>query len=138
MIPTRSHSSTANPTTPVHQPSSRIFGSILGGLAILAVLAGGLYIAAPAADPAPLPGAAKPVPAASGDLDDSGDLERFLDETIAGQIADHEVPGATVSVVKDGNLLFAKGYGVANIEESRPVVASETLFRIGSVTKLFT
>ena len=45
---------------------------------------------------------------------------------------------ATVSVVKDGKLLFAKGYGVANIEESRQVVASETLFRIGSVTKLFT
>ena len=53
MIPTRWKSVTAKSTTPVHQPSSRIFGSILGGLAILAVLAGGLYIAAPAADPAP-------------------------------------------------------------------------------------
>jgi CubicO group peptidase (beta-lactamase class C family) len=104
----------------------------------LAVLAAGLCVAVPAADPAPQAGAAKPVPAGPGDLDGPGELERFLDETIAAQLADHEVPGATVSVVKDGKLLFAKGYGVANIEESRPVVASETLFRIGSVTKLFT
>jgi CubicO group peptidase (beta-lactamase class C family) len=138
MIPTRWQSSTANPTTPVHQRSSRIFGGIVGGFAILAVLAGGLYIAAPAADPEPRPAAAKPVPAGSGDLDDPGELERFLDETIAAQLADHEVPGATVSVVKDGKVLFAKGYGVGNVEESRPVVASDTMFRIGSVTKLFT
>jgi CubicO group peptidase (beta-lactamase class C family) len=66
------------------------------------------------------------------------ELERFLDDTIANQMADYEVPGATISVVKEGKLLFAKGYGSANIEENRPVVASETLFRIGSVTKLFT
>jgi CubicO group peptidase (beta-lactamase class C family) len=39
---------------------------------------------------------------------------------------------------EDGELLFAKGYGFANLERQVPVVASETLFRIGSVTKLFT
>jgi CubicO group peptidase (beta-lactamase class C family) len=53
-------------------------------------------------------------------------------------MADYDIPGATISVVKDGRLLFAKGYGSGDIASSRPVVASETLFRIGSVTKLFT
>jgi CubicO group peptidase (beta-lactamase class C family) len=82
--------------------------------------------------------AAEPVPAPSGDLDDAPSVERFFDANVAQQMRDHNIPGATISVVKDGELLFAKGYGSGDIEASRPVVASQTLFRIGSVTKLFT
>ncbi len=43
-----------------------------------------------------------------------------------------------VVVVKDGQVLLAKGYGYADVEKRIPVDAEHTLFRPGSVTKLFT
>jgi len=43
-----------------------------------------------------------------------------------------------VSVVKDGALFFAKGYGTSDVRKGRPVAADSTMFRIGSITKLFT
>jgi CubicO group peptidase (beta-lactamase class C family) len=69
---------------------------------------------------------------------DSADLEAFLDDMLARQLAENHIPGATVAVVKDGRLFFAKGYGYANLERRTPVVADQTLFRVGSVAKLFT
>jgi CubicO group peptidase (beta-lactamase class C family) len=48
------------------------------------------------------------------------------------------IPGATIAVVKDGKIFFAKGYGFANLEKKTPVAADKTIFRIGSVTKVFT
>lgn len=66
------------------------------------------------------------------------DLESFLDGVMPAQLALDDIAGATVAVVKDGKLLFAKGYGYADYEKRRPVSADETLFRPGSVSKLFT
>jgi CubicO group peptidase (beta-lactamase class C family) len=51
---------------------------------------------------------------------------------------EHHIAGAAVSVVKDGALLFAKGYGYADLENGIPVDPEWTIFRLGSVTKLFT
>eukprot|EP01029_Cantina_marsupialis_P029141 TRINITY_DN779862_c0_g1_i1.p1 TRINITY_DN779862_c0_g1~~TRINITY_DN779862_c0_g1_i1.p1 ORF type:complete len:447 (-),score=50.64 TRINITY_DN779862_c0_g1_i1:134-1474(-) len=48
-----------------------------------------------------------------------------------------EVAGATVAVVKDGHLVFAKGYGYSDIENQKKVEPSN-LFRIASVSKLIT
>ncbi len=45
--------------------------------------------------------------------------------------------GAVVVVVADGQVYFQKGYGFANLETQEPVDPETTLFRIGSVTKLF-
>ncbi|HSK83643.1 MAG TPA: serine hydrolase domain-containing protein, partial [Rubrobacter sp.] len=50
----------------------------------------------------------------------------------------HHIAGAAVSVVKDGKLFLAKGYGSADLENGIPVDPERTIFRIGSVTKLFT
>ena len=69
---------------------------------------------------------------------DERELEAFLDGYVGHQLEDYDIPGATVSVVKDGEVLFAKGYGRANVEKKVPVVADETLFRIASISKLFT
>jgi len=66
-----------------------------------------------------------------------GELETALSAQIEDLLAAHRIPGATVSVVADGELMFAKGYGWADIDQNRPVVAEETLFRAASVTKLF-
>ena len=49
-----------------------------------------------------------------------------------------DIAGATIAVVKDGKLLFAKGYGYADVKNKKPVSAQETLFRPGSISKLFT
>lgn len=67
----------------------------------------------------------------------AADVEAFLDGIVPLQLARDDVAGATVSVVKDGKLLFAKGYGYADVENKKPVVADKTLFRPGSISKLF-
>ncbi|HMI51723.1 MAG TPA: serine hydrolase domain-containing protein [Candidatus Saccharimonadales bacterium] len=66
------------------------------------------------------------------------DLEAYLDGMMPAQLAREDVAGATIAVVKDGHVLFAKGYGFADVENRKPVVADTTLFRPGSISKLFT
>jgi CubicO group peptidase (beta-lactamase class C family) len=65
-------------------------------------------------------------------------LAAFLDDLLVRQLAENHIPGASVAVVKDGKLLFANGYGYANIEKYTRVAADRALFRVGSVAKLFT
>ena len=72
------------------------------------------------------------------DLTDPQELEAFVDGVIAAQLQAYHIPGATVSVVKDGEIYLAKGYGYADLEIPTPVSADRTLFRPGSVSKLFT
>jgi CubicO group peptidase (beta-lactamase class C family) len=72
------------------------------------------------------------------DLTDRESLEPWLDETMPDQLERYHVPGATVVVVADGERLLAKGYGYADIEAGRPVVADETVFSVGSTGKLVT
>jgi CubicO group peptidase (beta-lactamase class C family) len=61
-----------------------------------------------------------------------------MDGLMAAHMTDHEVLGATVAIVRDGALLFSKGYGFADADLRTPVDPATTLFRIGSVTKSFT
>ena len=68
----------------------------------------------------------------------SADLGGLFDSLIPAQLARNDIAGATVAVVRDGKLVFAKGYGYANAARRTPVSATETLFRIGSVSKLMT
>lgn len=69
---------------------------------------------------------------------ESTDLEAFMDEVIEEVMVESHIPNATVSVVKDGEVIFEKGYGYANIEKQERVEPEKTMFRIGSVSKLFT
>jgi CubicO group peptidase (beta-lactamase class C family) len=66
------------------------------------------------------------------------DVEAFLDGIVPLQLSQTDIAGATVSIVKDGKLLFAKGYGYADVQKKQSVSAPETLFRPGSISKLFT
>ena len=66
------------------------------------------------------------------------DIEDFTDGFVAGRAATSHFAGLVIAVVKDGALLFSKGYGYADLERRIPVTAGETLFRMGSVAKLFT
>src|SRR6185437_5083371 len=66
------------------------------------------------------------------------DVESFLDGLLPAQLERDDIAGAVVAVVKDGKLLFAKGYGYADVEKRKPVSPEDTLFRPGSISKLFT
>lgn len=69
---------------------------------------------------------------------DRAELEAFLDGLLTKQLQENHIAGAAVSVVKDGKLFFAKGYGYADVAKGIPVDPERTLFHIGSVGKLLT
>lgn len=50
---------------------------------------------------------------------------------------EHHIPGMAIAVVHKDQILFARGFGFANLETMEPVTP-ETLFAIGSSTKAFT
>ena len=69
---------------------------------------------------------------------DPAEMKAFLDEELGREMEKYHIAGAAVSVVKDGQLFFAKGYGYADLENKIPVDPEQTMLRIGSVGKLFT
>jgi CubicO group peptidase (beta-lactamase class C family) len=69
---------------------------------------------------------------------DPQELEAFLDDLMSAEMAENQIPGAMVAVVKDGRVLLTKGYGYADMADQIPVDPERTLFRVGSVSKLFT
>ncbi|MGH9873095.1 MAG: serine hydrolase [Pyrinomonadaceae bacterium] len=64
------------------------------------------------------------------------DLTTAINEALEKTFKPDE-PGAAVIVVKDGKVVFRKGYGLANVELGVPV-EPDMVFRLGSVTKQFT
>ncbi|MGH8112849.1 MAG: serine hydrolase domain-containing protein, partial [Rhodanobacteraceae bacterium] len=66
------------------------------------------------------------------------DVQTFFDSLVPYAIHRADIAGGVIVVVKDGKILFAKGYGYANLAKRKPVIADQTLFRIGSVSKTFT
>jgi CubicO group peptidase (beta-lactamase class C family) len=60
-----------------------------------------------------------------------------IDATVTRAMKAFQVPGMAVGIVKDGKLLYAKGYGVRELAKPGQVDA-DTLFQIGSNTKAFT
>jgi CubicO group peptidase (beta-lactamase class C family) len=78
-------------------------------------------------------------PAGSGtDALTPADVAAFLDGIVPYAIHRGNIAGATVAVVAGGQIIFAKGYGYADVKTRQPVIPNRTLFRPGSVSKLFT
>lgn len=65
-------------------------------------------------------------------------LTELLDRAVPRLLQQDRVPGAVVSVVSGGSTVFAKGYGLADVERGTAFDASRSLVRIASITKLFT
>jgi CubicO group peptidase (beta-lactamase class C family) len=61
----------------------------------------------------------------------------YLDQVVERARKQFEVPGIAVAVVKDGNVVAAKGYGIKKLGEPAPITPA-SLFRIASNTKAFT
>ena len=107
--------------------------------ALLAALGAALVLgfgsSAGAAEPS-----AKPQPAASAAAPalTRADLEPWLDGFMPYALKRADIAGAVVVVVKDGQVVLAKGYGYADVARKKPVDPATTLFRPGSISKLFT
>ena len=78
---------------------------------------------------------AQPAPAPQLTADDAA---AWLDGFMPYALERGDVAGAVVVVVKDGKVLFEKGYGYADIDKHIPVDPKATLFRPGSISKLYT
>ena len=61
-----------------------------------------------------------------------------MDKAIQEKMKEQHIPNATVSVVSNGKVIFEKGYGYANVEDQTRTNPEMTMFRIGSLSKLFT
>lgn len=66
------------------------------------------------------------------------ELEIWLDEFMAEQMDKLHILGVTFSLVQNGELFFAQGYGYVNLEQQIPVSADRTLFRVGSISNFIT
>jgi CubicO group peptidase (beta-lactamase class C family) len=66
------------------------------------------------------------------------DLEPWLDGFMGFALERGNIAGAVVVVIKDGQVLLQRGYGYSDVEKRTPVDPETTLFRPGSVSKLFT
>jgi len=69
---------------------------------------------------------------------DSAELARFVDPLIEAQMEKEHIPGAVFVLVQNGRVLYQRGYGVANLATKTPVDPEKTIWRIGSISKVFT
>ena len=61
----------------------------------------------------------------------------LLDKWIAMTVHERQQPGLAAGLIYDGELIWSKGYGLADIENKTPMT-TDTRFRIASITKTFT
>ncbi|QAY78001.1 class A beta-lactamase-related serine hydrolase [Sphingosinicella sp. BN140058] len=66
------------------------------------------------------------------------DVNAWLDGFMPYALGKGDVAGAVVVVVRDGQVLTQRGYGFADVAKRKPVDPAGTLFRPGSISKLFT
>ena len=90
---------------------------------------------APAVQPSAAPAAAA---ATAAHPLTSADLEAFFDGILPLQLERSDIAGASVMVMQNGSVLLEKGYGVADEKMKRPVDPASTIFRLASISKLFT
>lgn len=96
---------------------------VVAGVLALALVATGGDRGVPGADAQARPG----IPRAT---------EAAIDRAVAEAMAAQQIPGLGLGVVRNGRLVLARGYGVANLEHNVPVTPG-TVFKIGSVSKQF-
>jgi CubicO group peptidase (beta-lactamase class C family) len=94
--------------------------------------------AASAQESAPAQAQAQPRAATPAIELTAADLNAWLDGYLPYALQSGDIAGTVVAVVKDGKVLTERGYGFSDIERRTPVDPEKTLFRPGSVSKLFT
>jgi CubicO group peptidase (beta-lactamase class C family) len=69
---------------------------------------------------------------------EASDLESFFDGIVPLQLERSDIAGASVMVMQNGQVLLRKGYGYADLKNKKPVDPAATIFRLASISKLFT
>ncbi|MGZ8282987.1 MAG: serine hydrolase domain-containing protein [Allosphingosinicella sp.] len=119
----------------------RTFKFIVAGALALAGLAAVAQQVNPLAPPTRTAAAAStpaPTPASSADRLTAADVNAWLDGFMPYALAEADVAGAVVTVVRNGEVVTERGFGYADVASRRPVDPQRTLFRPGSVSKLIT
>ena len=108
----------------------------------LAALGAGLFLATlncaaqpKANEPQPQAPAAQP---SHGQTLTAPDLEAFFDGILPMQLERSDIAGASVLVMQNGQVLLEKGYGYADMKSKKAVDPKSTIFRLASISKLFT
>ena len=65
------------------------------------------------------------------------EIQKKVDEYIRVEMKQQKIPGVSLAVIRNGEIIYAKGYGLANVEHQVPVKPG-TVFQSGSVGKAFT
>lgn len=116
---------------------TRLTAALVGLFVALPLAACATTAPAESSDPPP---PAPPLSQPGGHDLTRDDVDTWLDGVVATGLRNSGIPGATVSVVADGEVLTERGYGVADTgtegSPARPVDPEDTLFRIGSVSKV--
>lgn len=68
---------------------------------------------------------------------DPVELADFADEFFAKQMDKLDIPGVVFIFVQGDEVIYAEGYGFANLEQKTPMDAANTVVRIGSISKSF-
>jgi len=99
---------------------------ILAAAAIVSIAA-----MAAAGEPVAARNEAKPTAVTAGKADPR--MAPF-DDLVAAFVRDHKIPGAAVAVLRHGRLIYARGFGLADVE-ANDSVRPDSLFRIASISK---
>ena len=106
--------------------------AVTAAVAALAVLSGCAAQAAPTPDPV------LPISMDAAELTPA-DVTTWLDGSVPAEMERSGIVGGAVTVVRDGEIIASRGYGLADASDpSSAVDPASTLFRVGSVSKLFT
>ncbi len=66
------------------------------------------------------------------------ELEAFVDDYFQKRMGELGIPGVAFAFIKDGKVELLKGFGISDTAKKTPVDPSQTVFKVGSVSKLFT
>ena len=73
----------------------------------------------------------------SNALPEKQSLNEWLDSTIVSSLKKNNKPSAAIGIIKDGKIVYSKGYGTLSRRNKQPVISS-SVFQIASVSKMFT
>ena len=62
----------------------------------------------------------------------------YIDSLYEAKLLEYNVPGSAMCIVRNGTVIYTRGIGMADIEENRIVDVDKTVFRVASISKVFT